>query len=144
MDQTTGSPNERPGDSTRTGQSASTGRGPRLTEQAGAVIGIFTGVLGVLLSIGFVFLPVVTLPEKIYVLGACLALSAASVAGIGAWRSGRRFGLTAASVCVAVICLVMNNIVSSRPAKPRHLSWLARSPSSSHPATRTAALRLLR
>jgi hypothetical protein len=52
------------------------------------------------------------------VLVACLALSAASITGIGALRSGRRFGLTAASVCLAVVCLVMNNIASSQPPKP--------------------------
>ncbi len=91
-------------------------RGERLREQAGVIIGIATGVLGVLLTIGFVFLPASTLPEKMYVLFACLALSAASVTGIGAWRSARRFGLTAVSVCVAVVCLAMNNIIASQPA----------------------------
>lgn len=58
-------------------------------------------------------------------LGACLALTAASVTGIGAWQSGRRFALTAASMCVAVVCLVMNNIVSSQPPKPRPTFTLA-------------------
>jgi hypothetical protein len=77
----------------------------------------------VLLTIGFVFLPASTLPEKMYVLFTCLALSAACVTGIGAWRSARRFGLTAASVCVAVVCLTMNNIIASQP--PRSTFTLA-------------------
>ena len=117
VNQTTGTPDMQPGDGARAGKPAPADRGPRLTEQAGVIIGIATGVLGVLLTIGFVFLPAGTLAEKMYVLFACLALSAASVTGIGAWQSGRRFGLTAASVCVAVVCLVMNNnIISSQPA----------------------------
>jgi hypothetical protein len=77
----------------------------RLTERAGAIIGIASGVLGVLLAVGFAFLPVSTLLEKAFVVLACLALSVAAVTGIGAWRSARRFGITATSACVAVVCL---------------------------------------
>jgi hypothetical protein len=77
----------------------------RLTERAGVVIGIATGILGGLLAVGFAFLPVDTLAEKGWVFFACLAVSIASVAGIGAWRSARRFGLTATCMFVSVICL---------------------------------------
>ena len=77
----------------------------RLTERAGVVIGIATGILGGLLAVGFAFLPVDTLAEKGWVFFACLAVSIASVAGIGAWRNARRFGLTATCMFVSVICL---------------------------------------
>jgi hypothetical protein len=68
----------------------------------------------VLLAIGFVFLPASTLPEKAYVLFACLALSVAVVTGIGAWRSARRFGVTATSMCVAVLCLAALSMTAQR------------------------------
>jgi hypothetical protein len=77
----------------------------RLTERAGVVIGIATGILGGLLATGFAFLPVNSLAEKGWVFFACLAVSVASVTGIGAWRNARRFGLTATCMCVTVICL---------------------------------------
>lgn len=77
----------------------------RLTERAGVVIGIATGVLGGLLAAGFAFLPVETLAEKGWVFSACLAVSVASVTGIGAWRNARRFGLTATCMFAAVLSL---------------------------------------
>jgi hypothetical protein len=77
----------------------------RLTERAGVVIGIATGILGCLLAAGFAFLPVGTLTEKACVFIACLAASVGSVSGIGAWRDARRFSLTATCVFVTVACL---------------------------------------
>ncbi len=84
----------------------------RLTERAGVVIGIATGILGGLLAAGFAFLPVDTLAEKGWVFFACLALSVASVAGIGAWRNARRFGLTATCVFVTVISLASLSVAA--------------------------------
>lgn len=117
--QASGTPDELPGAGASGGQQALAAQGSRRTEQAPLPIGLGTGVLGVLLTIGFVFLPVSTLAEKLYVLFACLALAVASVTGIGAWQSGRRFALTAFAAGVAVVCLVMNNI-SSQPGPARH------------------------
>jgi hypothetical protein len=77
----------------------------RLTERAGVVISIVTGVLGVLLAVGFALLPTATGADKIYIVIASLALSVAAVSGIGAWRSGRRFAFTAISTGLALICL---------------------------------------
>jgi hypothetical protein len=52
------------------------------------------------------------------VLFACLALSVAAVTGIGAWRSACRFGITATSMCVAVVCLAALSVTaqSGHPA----------------------------
>jgi hypothetical protein len=77
----------------------------RLTEKAGVVISIVTGVLGALLAVGFALLPTSTGAEKGYIIFAALALSIAAVSGIGAWRSGRRFAFTATSTGLAIICL---------------------------------------
>jgi hypothetical protein len=84
----------------------------RLTEKVGVVIGIVTGVLGVLLAVGFALLPTSTGLEKICVVLASLALSVAVVSGIGAWRSGRRFATTVASAGLATICLASLSVAA--------------------------------
>jgi hypothetical protein len=110
-----------------------------LMGRAAANIGIVTGVLGVLVAVGFVFLPANTLPEKAYVLFACIALSVAAVAGIGAWRSARRFALTATSGCVAVVCLAALSMAPqhdqpSPPTSPTRTSGSASATPSVSPA----------
>jgi hypothetical protein len=110
----------------------------RLTERAGVVIGIATGILGGLLAAGFAFLPVDTLAEKGWVFFACLALSVASVAGIGAWRNARRFGLTATCVFVTVISLASLS-VAAQDDKPTAVTSPTRAgAASSSPETSTA------
>jgi hypothetical protein len=84
----------------------------RLTERAGVVIGITTGILGGLLAAGFAFLPVDTPTEKGWIFVACLALSVASVTGIGAWRNARRFALTATCMFVTVISLASLSVAA--------------------------------
>jgi len=76
-----------------------------LKARVGLNIGIATGVLGVLIAVGFALLPVNTLPEKACVILACLALSVATVTGIGAWRNASWFAATAVSAGAAVVCL---------------------------------------
>jgi hypothetical protein len=83
-------------------------------ERADVVIGISTGVFGALVTVGVMFLPASTLPEKACVLFACAALSVAAVTGIGAWRSARRFAVTATSACVAVVCLAALSMAARR------------------------------
>lgn len=90
----------------------------RLIEKAAVPIGIATGVLGALLAIGFALLPTSSLAEKGYVIAASLALSVASVGGIGAWRSGRRFALTAGLTGVAVVCLAALSVAGQAGPTP--------------------------
>jgi hypothetical protein len=90
----------------------------RLTEKAGVVISIVTGVLGALLAVGFALLPTSTGVEKSYIIFASLALSVAAVSGIGAWRDGRRFAFTAISTGLAIICLAGLSVVAhAEPTK---------------------------
>lgn len=108
-------------------------------ERIAANIGIMTGVLGVLMAVGFVFLPASTTPEKVYVLLACIALSVAAVAGIGAWRSARRFALTATSAWVTVVCLAVLSMAAqhdqpSPPTPPTGTSGSASATPSISPA----------
>jgi hypothetical protein len=84
-----------------------------LTDRAYVVIGFAGTVFGCLFAVGFTFLPVSTLPEKAFVSLACLALSVATITGIGAWRSGRRFSITASLVALALICLAALSVTAS-------------------------------
>lgn len=86
----------------------------RLTERADVIIGIVAGVFGALFAVGLIFLPASTLLEKTCVLFTCIALSIAAVTGIGAWRSARRFAVTATSACVAVVCLAALSMAAQR------------------------------
>jgi hypothetical protein len=76
------------------------------------VVTITTGIFGVLLSIGLNLLPTATLGEKSLVIGACLALAAASFIGVGAWRSARRFAATAAVTALAIVSLAVLSIAA--------------------------------
>jgi NPCBM/NEW2 domain-containing protein len=77
----------------------------RLTEKVNALFGVAGGVFTVLTTAGFIFLPTSTTAEQGLVLGACLSVSAAAASGLGAWRSGRRFAITAVLVTSALACL---------------------------------------
>lgn len=70
-----------------------------------AAVGTAGTVLGLLIAIGWAFLPVSTLLEKTLVLLACCALSLASWIGFGAWRSAARFAFVAVAGGAAIICL---------------------------------------
>jgi hypothetical protein len=70
-----------------------------------AAVGTAGTVLGLLIAIGWAFLPVTTLLEKTLVLLACCALSLASWIGFGAWHSAARFTFVAVAGGVAIICL---------------------------------------
>ena len=72
-----------------------------------AVVAITTGIFGALLGIGLNLLPTATLDEKSLVIGACLALAAASFIGVGAWQSARRFAATAAVTALAIVSLAV-------------------------------------
>jgi NPCBM/NEW2 domain len=80
-------------------------REPSLASYA-TIVGIVTGLFGMLLTVGFILLPSATLHEKTLVIGASLAVSVAGLTGVGAWRSPRKFGLTMLAVGLAVACLV--------------------------------------
>jgi hypothetical protein len=80
-------------------------REPSLAGYA-TIVGIVTGLFGMLLTVGFILLPSATLHEKSLVIGASLAVSVAGLTGVGAWRSPRKFGLTMLAVGLAVACLV--------------------------------------
>lgn len=105
----------------------------RLTEKASVVIGIVTGVLGALLTVGFALLPTATGAEKIYIIIASLALSVAAVSGIGAWRSGRRFAFTAVSTGLAIICLAGLSVATQ--AGPTQTSQSKNMPASDSPGS---------
>jgi len=106
-----------------------------LTDRAGVVIGIATGVLGGLLAAGFAFLPVDTASEKGWIFSACLAISVASVTGIGAWRSARRFGLTATCMFVTVVCLAGLSVAARDDHPTARQQGTAASVASSDPQT---------
>jgi hypothetical protein len=74
------------------------------------VVAITTGIFGALLAIGLTILPTATLGEKSLVVGACLALAAASFIGVGAWQSARRFAATAAVTALAIASLAVLSI----------------------------------
>jgi hypothetical protein len=96
------------------------------------------GILGVRPTIGFALLPSSTLAEKAWILLASLALSVASVSGIGAWRSGPRFAVTAGSAGLALIFTATLSVaVQHASAVQAPLS--APAPSRPPAATRPAA-----
>jgi hypothetical protein len=76
------------------------------------VVAITTGIFGALLAIGLTLLPAATLDEKSLVIGACLALAAASFIGVGAWQSARRFAATAAVTALAIVSLAVLSIAA--------------------------------
>lgn len=85
----------------------------RLTDRVFVIVGFAATVFGCIFAVEFVFLPVSTLPEKAFAFLACLALSVATITGIGAWRSGRRFSITASLVGLALICLAALSVTAA-------------------------------
>jgi NPCBM/NEW2 domain len=107
------------------------------------VIGIVTGLFGALLAVGLILLPSGTNSEKLLIIGASLAISIAGLTGAGAWRSPRRFALTAVAGGLAIVCLADLSVAAARSAPPSHPPSAARRPTSqatvrSQPATSPA------
>jgi uncharacterized membrane protein len=76
-------------------------------------IGIVTGLFGMLFGVGLILLPSATIREKVLVIGASLAVSVAGLTGVGAWRSRRKFGLTALAGGLAIVCLAVLSVVAA-------------------------------
>lgn len=76
-------------------------------------VGIVTGLFGMLSAVGLILLPSETIREKILVIAASLAVSVAGLTGVGAWRSRRKFGLTALAGGLAIVCLAALSFVAA-------------------------------
>jgi hypothetical protein len=85
---------------------------PSLARYA-TIVGIVTGLFGMLFGVGLILLPSATTREKVLVIGASLAVSVAGLTGVGAWRSRRRFGLTALAGGLAIVCLAGLSVVAA-------------------------------
>ena len=96
------------------------------------IVGVVTGLFGMLLGVGFILLPAATMQEKLLIIGACLAVSAAGATGAGARRSPRGFGPTMVAGGLAIACLADLSIAAADGAKATTVA------SGSHQAARTA------
>jgi hypothetical protein len=76
-------------------------------------VGVVTGLFGMLFGVGLILLPSATVREKVLVIAASLAVSVAGLTGVGAWRSRRRFGLTALAGGLAIVCLAGLSVVAA-------------------------------
>src|SRR5215469_15358695 len=99
----------------------------RLFDGVARVAGLALTILGVLFGFGLAILPSSTAAEKAIIFLTSLALSTACTAGIGAWRSAKKFTLTATSAGLGIICL---GLLSIDAASPEHVH------SNSSPPTR--------
>src|ERR1700730_1212210 len=83
------------------------------TEQTRNFIGLATGVAGTVAAflVGFGILPNISLSEQLLNFFEAIGLSGAIIAGIGAWRSVRRFIVMSIFIAVAFICLAALAIV---------------------------------
>jgi hypothetical protein len=95
---------QRAGSSAETSANLDEEREQSLTRYA-TIVGIVTGLFGMLLGVGLILLPSATTREKVLVIAACLAVSVAGLTGVGAWRSPRKFGLTMLAGGLAIVCL---------------------------------------
>jgi uncharacterized membrane protein len=77
------------------------------------IVGIVTGLFGMLFGVGLILLPSATIRERVLVIGASLAVSVAGLTGVGAWRSRRKFGLTAFAGGLAIVCLAGLSVVAA-------------------------------
>jgi hypothetical protein len=84
------------------------------------LIGIVTGLFGMLLGVGFVLLPSATMQEKVLIIGASLAASVAGSTAADAWRGLGGFGLTLLAGGLAIACLADLSIVAADGAKARN------------------------
>lgn len=76
-------------------------------------VGIVTGLFGMLFGVGLILLPSATIREKVLIIGASLAASVAGLTGVGAWRSRRKFGLTALAGGLAIVCLAVLSVAAT-------------------------------
>jgi hypothetical protein len=76
-------------------------------------VGIVTGLFGMLFGVGLILLPSATIREKALIIGASLAASVAGLTGVGAWRSRRKFGLTALAGGLAIVCLAVLSVAAT-------------------------------
>ena len=76
-------------------------------------VGVVTGLFGMLFGVGLILLPSATIREKVLVIAASLAVSVAGLTGVGAWRSRRRFGLTALAGGLAIVSLAGLSVVAA-------------------------------
>jgi NPCBM/NEW2 domain len=81
------------------------------------IVGIVTGLFGMLLGVGLILLPSATTREKVLVIAACLAVSVAGLTGVGAWRSPRKFALTMLAGGLAIVCLADLSIAAADKAQ---------------------------
>ena len=86
-----------------------------LFDSVARVAGLALTILGVLFGFGLAILPSSTVGEKAIVFLASLALSIACTAGIGAWRSAKKFTVTATSAALSIICLTLLSIDAASP-----------------------------
>ncbi|MGH3679031.1 MAG: hypothetical protein ACRDT2_01700 [Natronosporangium sp.] len=86
--------------------------GRRLHERFGVVVTIAAGTFGVAFGVGLTLLPASTRGQQGLIIVACLALSVATYAGLGAWYSAGRFVVTALSMAVVLICLASLSIAT--------------------------------
>jgi hypothetical protein len=75
----------------------------QLLEHVNLTIGICAGCFGSLTVVAFALLPADTGTEKFLIVLASLACSVACFTGVGAWRSRRRFFMTATLLAVALL-----------------------------------------
>jgi Swt1-like HEPN/NPCBM/NEW2 domain len=90
--------------------------GPRglMTGNIAMLAILAAGMFAVLVVTGLVLLPSATLAEKGLIVVACVSLSAAGLAGLGAWRSLRRFAAVATAGGLAVVCLAGLSVTAAR------------------------------
>ena len=98
-------------------------------------IGLATGVAGTVAAflVGFGILPNSSLSEQSLNFFAAIGLSGAIIAGIGAWRSIRRFVVMWMFIGVVVICLAALAVVVQRQATSQSATSANRGPSTSAP-----------
>jgi NPCBM/NEW2 domain len=82
-----------------------------------AIGGFALAVLGTLSGLGLAFLPSSTLGEKFLIFLASAALSVAGTAGVGAWRSGKRFAITAFSAGTSVVLIALLSISAAAQSR---------------------------
>jgi hypothetical protein len=128
---------QRAGSSAETSANLDEEREQSLTRYA-TIVGIVTGLFGMLLGVGLILLPSATTREKVLVIAACLAVSVAGLTGVGAWRSPRKFGLTMLAGGLAIVSLADLSIAAAD--KTQATSQRVASPPAKSPAATPRAL----
>jgi hypothetical protein len=93
-------------------------------------IGLATGVAGTVAAflVGFGILPDALLSEQLLNFFAAIGLSGAIIAGIGAWRSIRRFIFMWAFIAIVLACLASLAVVAARAAASQSATGASRAP----------------